>query len=155
MKTARTSAVFHPPALRDPLEVVYRSLGRRGAVLLLFGALFVTIGVGYFMSYTNHGAQKYVEQPIGLALAIAPLWFWGFCFIGIGLVGVLNAWWPPGKEIWGFSLLSGFCLAWAAVHFVSWTIYDTAERAWVNGAMFLLAATLLQLIAGWPEVADE
>lgn len=128
----------------------FNRVGRRGAVLLAMGLLFVFLGIGY-VRYPGPLALN-SERSLHLALVVPGMTLreWGFIFILVGAFACLCAHWPPGKDGWGFLALQGLAIFWACVYFSGQIFFD-AYRAWTVGCLFVDLSVIIYIVAGWAE----
>lgn len=134
------------------VEKVKFHLGRRGAVLLLFSLLYMIIGLGYLYASTEQAAMALRAATQITSGELEP---WGVVWIACSLIGFITAFWPPGKDNWGFSSLAGHAYLWSSFYFTSWVLYGDEPRGWIQGCLFLAFGAALTLIAGWPEPRVE
>lgn len=125
-------------------EVRHR-VGRRGAVLTLLGLVYALIGV----SYVTDPLTASQQQILHLATQIAPIAFWGSCYIVIGLLAVLAAYWPPGRDWWGFGALMLLSVAWTGTYVAA--VFNAVDGAFIGVLRQVVVITLLAIISGWRE----
>lgn len=119
-------------------------LGRRGAILSCYGLVWVLYGYG----------QLAVPQPdqrgLRTLLELMPLPAWGWCWIAAGIVGLVCAWAPPGRDAAAFYVLPLPVVAWMASYLVAWLLGDF-PRGWVAAAVWAVITVPVLVTAGWPE----
>lgn len=121
-----------------------QALGRRGAFLLFYGGVWAAIGYGQITS----------PQPdlrgLRVLLNIMPLDVWGYLWLASGLVAIVAAWLPQGRDLAGFFALPLIVLPWMASYLMSWIVGDF-PRGWVAAAVWGAIAAPAFVVAGWPE----
>ena len=121
-------------------------IGRRGAVLILFGIVYVFLGIGYMGPLPETTTDQLV-----LALNWGmPIQFWGACWLGVGILGLINAFYPPGKDSYGFITMGLMAYLWSAFLIVGWVQYQP-PRALILGFLMASFGAALTIIAGWAE----
>ena len=135
---------------------VRRRLGFRGLALILFGIMFVLIGVGVTFN---------PARVTGLFYTYLPLWTRVGLWAGAGMMAIIGAirpglgekHWPgrterpPVAEIMGFSALA-IAPTERALSFLWGLIDGHASGAWVTGfAVYLLLTSIILLVSRWPE----
>jgi hypothetical protein len=121
--------------------------GRRGLVLILFGIIYGLIG----LSYTAGALSPTAAQNLHLALQLLPIHTWGVLWLVAGGLALVASHWPPGRDWWGYAVLSGLSTTWCVVSLLGRLLYGAPYG--LSGALVYgcLSAALL-IIAGWPEV---
>lgn len=122
-----------------------RQLGRRGAVLLLVGGIYVLVGVSFAVFPPNSASSD--AYSFVLLLSHGSLGFWGGVFITVGMVAVLAAFWRTGRDAWGYSALVVFTAIWATFGFFS-TIFLGSPRGWFLGLSWSAFAGVLAIVSG-------
>lgn len=126
-------------------------VGRRGAALLNLGGMYFLLGLGYFVtgseSDTTHTTYAFPVLLTGSMEA------WGGVFIAIGLVTCVIAFWPPGKDAWGFMVQAGMGILWAGFGICSMFVGGT--RGWIIAVLFICYTNLVLVIAGMKGEHDE
>lgn len=92
-----------------------KSLGRRGAVLIILGIGKTVWGLGYIVDPPS-------ARGLEMLTEIAPLSSWAWLWIGAGIVTGCSAFLPTGRDKWGFVAAQAPPTVWAvayAVGFVS------------------------------------
>jgi hypothetical protein len=115
-------------------------VGRRGTVLLAMGAGFVVTGVRLWGPQTTSNLEAF-----GPFVQLLPVGAWGAVFVVAGLVAVVSAWAPPGRDAPGFAALTGLAWGWGVSNLVG------SSWGWSAGALWLLATVPLLVVAGWDE----
>lgn len=139
---------------------IFRLVGRRGLVLLIFGALWVTIGVGALtvpppvprFSGTGHAV------PI-LSLLDGPQagWIWVGSGAGAIVTGLVRRR-RHGRDAVGFNFLLGPPILWALAYVWSFFMWVTTGEgrvsAWAASLVWVVFCAFIMLIAGWPDPDD-
>lgn len=150
----------------SPLDRLTRALGRRGAVLVMLGGLWVLQGIGIAVSPRTRepGAEFLFHEQL-------PIWLRFCLWAGTGLIAAWFAFLrePPGRDAPGFIALVIMPLERAAsfgVGFALWAYHVASERiAWLPGsdtpigyprgligtATWLTIAGLIMVVAGWAD----
>jgi len=123
-------------------------IGRRGAVLLLFSGLYAMLGVGYLLVPTDRVSEA---LTVATNLSGGTVKWWGFLWLIVAVLGFVTAFWPPGRDNWGFSYMAGMAYLWGAFYVLTYFVYGTDARGWISGLIFWAFGGALSLIAGWPE----
>lgn len=125
-------------------------IGRRGAFLVLMGTAYIFLGYGYGYIDVPDATVSQLGLPLMIAEAVGindGLRFWGTLWILAGVASVFNAWWPPGRDAFGFMALEGFALMWATLNIVGDVLLD-AQRGWVVGVIFAAWAASVLIVSG-------
>lgn len=121
-----------------------RALGRRGAILLSYGAVWAIIGYG----------QITAPQPdlrgLRLLLQTMPLDVWGWLWVASGFIAIVSAWLPQGRDWPGFLALPLMVLPWMVSYLLAWIIGDY-PRGWVATVVWGAIAAPVLVVAGWRE----
>jgi len=127
------------------LRRLRRRLGRRGASLLLFGALYLLYGYGLLVE------PLISTVSFQILVDLWPVDVWAWLWICSGLVAVLSAWLPQGRDWLGFTALYPIAMAWGLASFVSWWPRGDNPRGWVGAAVWCVIGGLITKDAGSPE----
>lgn len=126
------------------LRRIRRRLGRRGAILSCYGAVWALYGT----------AQLITPQPdqrgLSVLLNIAPLVVWACAWIAAGFIALACAWAPPGRDAAAFLALPLVVVPWMASYLVTWILGDY-PRGWVAAAVWTAITVPVLVVAGWPE----
>lgn len=122
-------------------------LGRRGLVLVLFGVIYALIGVSYCQGTISSTAH----QNLHLALRWLPIQSWGAVWVAAAAIAVVASRWPPGRDWWGYAVLSGLSIVWGAFCVAGRVLYGAPYGLSAALLYGCLTAALL-IIASWPEV---
>ena len=123
-----------------------RQLGRRGAILTPYGLIYTLIGYG----------QLVIPQPdqrgLKLLLAIGPLEVWAWGWLIAGVIALVYAWAPPGRDTAGFVALILIVVPWVTTYLAAWLLGDH-PRGWVAAAIWTVITVPVIVVAGWSEPA--
>jgi hypothetical protein len=134
------------PWWRHRAVLLRRRVGRRGAALLVFA--FIDLTIGWSLVEPESRAQAQSLPSYQAMLAVAPFAVWGWLWITVGLVCAAQA--PARFDRVGYGAAIGIKVVWAGCFLASWLIY-AAPRAWLGAATWAVVAALVFLVAGWPE----
>jgi hypothetical protein len=127
--------------------VIRAHLGRRGRVLLFFGALDVV----YAVSLTAPDEATRSNALFVWLASIAPLWVWA---CGWGGVGVLCLWQAfVRRDRLGYTAAICLKVCWGLVSLGGW-LFGVVDRGYVSAAIWLGLAWMVWVLAGWPEPGD-
>ncbi|MFD6113587.1 hypothetical protein ACFWG0_26240 [Streptomyces yangpuensis] len=121
-----------------------RALGRRGAILSCYGLVWILYGYGQLVT------PQVDQRGLHLVLNIRPLEFWGWCWIAAGLVALVCAWAPPGRDAAAFILLPLVVVPWMTSYLVAW-LSGAYPRGWVAAAVWAVITAPVLVVAGWQE----
>lgn len=115
--------------------------GRRGTFLLIFGTIYVAIGLSYIFP-----AQ---DSPVRRALAWmpVPLWVCGLAWLAAGLAALVAAVLPMPQDRFGFEALAGVASGWVIANLISWAL-GLAPRGWVSALLCALIAAAVLTVSG-------
>lgn len=132
------------PRLPSPVRRVLSRVGRRGAYLITFGAVYVLLAAGPLES-----------QPVYVyAEMLMPLSWWRAAFLVCGLVGIgAGSLLPPPKAI-GFAALQVVALAWGGSIVAAAIDPAVSADAGQRGLQWLLVAVSTQIVARLVEPSD-
>ena len=119
-------------------------LGRRGAILLCYGIVWAIIGYGQITSPAPD------LRGLRLLLQTMPLDAWGWIWVASGLIAVVSAWLPQGRDWPGFLALPLMVLPWMVSYLLAWIIGDF-PRGWVATVVWGAIAAPVLVVAGWRE----
>lgn len=116
---------------------------RRGAFLLVVGAIYAVIG----LSYAVLPIPTSTKEGYDFANQLLPIPVWGAIWAAVGLFGVVSARWPVGKDYLGFAALAWFSLLWMALSACS-SIFYGASRGWFLAVIWGAFGLLLTIVSG-------
>lgn len=131
--------------MRRAARRLRRALGRRGAFLLGYGAMWVLYGLGQIASPPPD------QRGLTVLLQLWPLSVWGWCWVGAGLVAVVAAWLPRPKDRFGFVALMVIVAPWMVSYLLSWWPLGVFPRGWVAAAIWSAALIPVAVVTGWEE----
>lgn len=118
--------------------------GYRPTALILFSLIWFSVGLGLMTRPMQITAEHRLPlEYLPLEVRVALWWI-------PALAGLVNAFWPPGQDKWGWALLS----LPATFRVVSYFI--AAVFGWLDATYFISWAVIigiLTLLAFWPEPA--
>lgn len=121
-----------------------RALGRRGAILLSYGIVWAIIGYGQITSPAPD------LRGLRLLLQTMPLEAWGWIWVASGIIAIISAWLPQGRDWPGFLALPLMVLPWMVSYLLAWIIGDF-PRGWVATVVWGAIAAPVLVVAGWRE----
>ncbi|WP_405941639.1 hypothetical protein [Streptomyces sp. NBC_00207] len=121
-----------------------RRLGRRGTILTSYGLVWLLYGYGQLTT------PQPDQRGLATALSIMPLSGWGWCWIAAGIVALVSAWAPPGRDAIAFIVLPLIVVPWMASYLAAW-ISGGFPRGWVAAAVWAVITVPVLVVAGWPE----
>lgn len=105
-----------------------RTWKRHDLILVVAGAMYVMIGVAFLFADPSPAR----DISLVIILRIAPFAFWAWVFIVVGIVSIISAKWPPSKETWGYSVLTGFSTGWGSAYLMG-ILFGAAPWTNLNG----------------------
>lgn len=119
-------------------------LGRRGAILSCYGLVWILYGYGQIIT------PQPDQRGLWLSLLLMPLDAWAWCWIAAGVLALVCAWAPPGRDAAGFVGLVLIVVPWLTSYLVTWLMGDY-PRGWVAAAIWTVITVPVMVVAGWPE----
>lgn len=119
-------------------------LGRRGTILSCYGTVWLLIGWGQLVQ------PQPDQRGLVLLLSWAPLQVWAWCWIVAGLVALVCAWLPQGRDAPGFVALVVIVVPWLASYLVSWFL-GVYPRGWAAAAVWTAITVPIMVVLGWQE----
>lgn len=119
--------------------------GRRGAFLLLFGAIHLAFGLSYIGPIPPE-SQPAIERALSLPLHLGvPLWALGAAWLASGAVALVSAFrrHPPGADGHGFQALIVMWAAWAM-----FAVLSQSPRGWVSAFIYLACGGAVGIVSG-------
>jgi len=135
--------IKHPPL----------SIGRRGAVLLILGVIWVFIGISTLVDpYASGGPE------LGLFHQALPPWLRATAWMVTALVAIASAWRVAGKrDDLGYMALILMPMVRTASFTWAWLIHlipggaNGAPNGWLGAIVWGTVTVLVFTISGWPE----
>lgn len=129
---------------RRVLRRLSRRLGRRGTILSCYGVVWLLIGWGQIVQ------PQPDQRGLSLLLSRAPLQVWAWGWIVAGLIALVCAWLPPGRDAAGFVALVLIVVPWMTSYLASW-ILGVYSRGWAAAAVWTAITVPIMVVLGWPE----
>lgn len=107
-----------------------RPFKRHSLVLLVAGIVYIVNGLSLILTEPTRARTK----ALTIALNWAPLSVWGGVFVGVGLLAVISARWPPVFESWGYMVLTGLAAGWSATYLTG-IIFEHSPLANLSGVL--------------------
>lgn len=123
-------------------------VGKRGRVLLFFGALDLI----YAVSLAAPDTATRAGTLFGWLASIAPLWAWSVAWSTVGAILLWQAF--CRRDQIGFAAAIGLKIFWGIACLGGW-LFGGIERGYVSAAIWLGLAYMVSVIAGWPEPEDR
>jgi len=128
-------------------------LGRRGAVLLILGVIWLFIGISIIADPYAGGSRNQ-----GLFHEALPPWLRAPLWIGTALLALSSAWRPAGRrDDWGYMALILMPTVRAMSYLWAWLIHlvpgppNGAPTGWLGFIVWGTVVILVYTISGWPE----
>lgn len=122
-----------------------KRLGRRGALLSLKGVMATGYGAGQIATPTGD------RKGLTLLLKVMPLHCWGGVWIIAGVIALIFAWLPQGRDWPGFVAVWLIASGWAGAYLVSWWPLQETPKGWVLALIFGAFGTVNLVAIGWDE----
>lgn len=119
---------------------------RRSAVLLLFGFVFVIVGLTYLGQSSEITRSQASSASYRAHLQLMPLDAWACLFIGAGGLSFVAG--LTAHHTLGFTVLMAMCSWWGLEFIASW-LSTGYVRAVLGALVWLLLAGILAVIVGW------
>jgi hypothetical protein len=120
-------------------------LGRRGAVLMLLGVVWLLIGAFQILQPPPPANRA----GLYLLTLLAPYEWWGGVWIAASLAAVTAA--PRmASDTYGFVALMVPPWLWTLVNLAGWAL-GQAPRGWAAAMVYAALASMIMVVAGWPE----
>jgi hypothetical protein len=130
-----------------PGQIVRRlgvMLGRRGAILLCYGAVWALYG------YAQIASPPPDQRGLQPLLQLWSLDVWGGLWVAAGLLAMVSAWLPTGRDWMAFPALQLVVLPWMGCYLATW-LMGQYPRGWIAAAVWGLISVPVWVVAGWPE----
>lgn len=121
-----------------------RRLGRRGTILSCYGIVWLLVGWGQIVQ------PQPDQRGLQVALSLMPLTAWAWCWIIAGLIALVSAWAPPGRDAAGFVALVLIVVPWMATYLASWML-GYYPRGWAAAAVWAAITVPIMVVLGWAE----
>lgn len=122
-------------------------VGKRGRVLLFFGALDAV----YAVSLAQPDAATQASRFFTWLAEIAPLWVWSGTWGAVGATCIWQAF--CRRDGIGFATAIALKICWGIVCLGAW-LFGGVDRGYVSAAIWLGLAYFVFNIADWPEPGD-
>lgn len=122
-----------------------RRLGRRGAILLAFGAMWLLYGYSLLVEPVVSTASY------RLLLKVAPMDAWAWAWIVAGSVAWACAWRRSPLDWPGFAALYMVAVPWGLSSLMSWQPLGDNPRGWISAAIWGALGGAITIVVGWPE----
>lgn len=130
---------------RSRLLLLRLQLGRRGAILVCLGALYLLYGYGLLVEPMVNTVS------LRMLFDLWPQRVWAWLWIGAGAAAVACAWLRQGRDWLGFTLLYPLAAAWGLSSLVSWWPNGDNPRGWIAAAIWCALGGVITTAAGWDE----
>ena len=124
---------------------------RRSLVLLVFGTLYVLIGLSYLGQAAEIMRSPAASRSYTAHLALMPLDAWAWLFIAAGAVGFLGG--LTMRHRLGYPALMVMSTWWGLEFIGSWVVTGYA-RAVLGALVWIALSAALLIIVGWPDPAE-
>jgi len=131
--------------MRCAVRRLGRRLGRRGTILLSYGAVWVLYGYGQLIT------PQPDQRGLDLLLQAWPLTVWAGLWIATGCIALATAWMRQGRDVIGFVALVAMVLPWMLGYLLSWWPLDTYPRGWVVALIWAAISVPIVVSSGWQE----
>lgn len=133
--------------MRPLFHALTDSIGRRGAVLALFGVVWVLFGYSLITVPP--------QQVLNAQLLDVPLRDWAFLWLACGVVAILFAPTKQGRDGFGYAAIVLPTWVWTLGYLVMWIGHNGFDpRAWVSVFVWGAVSLVTLVCAGWPEVTQ-
>ena len=123
---------------------IAQRIGFRGLSLVMFGSMFMVIGLGVLANPAVDPNLWHTQLPV---------WFRMLVWCGAAVVALVAAWQPSLQPLGFAALFVG-----PAERFVSFTsgmVMEPSFARLTGAALYMLLALTILLIASWPEPAQR
>lgn len=121
-------------------------IGRRGAFLTLFAAIYALIGYSFLVAPKTPA----IRQNLHFALDIMSLQSWGVLWLTGAAVMLVSATARTGRDYLGFTFAMLLPATLAVLFLMGW-LHGDLPRGWVSAALYAALAAAVAVVAGWPE----
>lgn len=120
-------------------------VGKRGRVLLFFGALDLIYAVSLA---SPDETTRHAPMFVWLA-EVAPLWAWSVMWAGVGVACLVHAFFRRDQV--GYAAAIGLKIGWGLLSLGGW-LFGGVDRGYVSAVIWLGLAWMVWVISGWPEL---
>jgi hypothetical protein len=124
---------------------------RRSLVLIVFGTLFVLIGISYLGQAAEITASPAAALSYRAHLALMPLDVWAWLFVVAGTAGLVGG--LTYRHEIGYTALMVISTWWGAEFIGSWIVTGYA-RAVLGALVWIALSAALLIIVGWPDPTE-
>lgn len=115
---------------------------RHGLILTTVGVAYIAVGI----MFVSQEATALRAENLKLALNVMPYTWWGIGFMVVGLITIVSSRWPFAPKSLGYSVLSGWTVAWAGFHIIGGiaagnTAYIASGVVWATMAFLWWAVS--------------
>lgn len=122
----------------------FRPWTRHSVVLTVAGLVYIGIGIIYIAEPPTSTR----ELALAVALAWAPIKFWGSLWVIVGILALISAKWPPQVESLGYMALTGWACGWSATYAAGVIFEGSPPQFYADAAVWALLAFLWWAISG-------
>lgn len=122
-----------------------RKQWKRHDVILCVGGLLYAL-VGFYYIASRNAQSRFLSLEI--LLRVAPMTFWGGCFIFAGVLAIISSRWPPFAETWGYVVFTSISAGWAAAYLMSMLFGDAPSTNWISTIVWGLFAFIWWAVSG-------
>lgn len=130
--------------MRRVAKGLRQRVGHRGSALLFFAVLDLV----YCASLLFPSPRERHSPGLRFLADIVPLWVWAAAWGGVGLLCLSRSF--RRRDAAAFAAAIGIKLLWAIVGMAAW-LFGGVERGYLTTVVWLGFATLVAIIASWPE----
>jgi hypothetical protein len=120
-----------------------RTVGRRGATLILLALVDFAIGYSVYNAYDDGRDSLYLGQRV-----LLPLEVWGVLWWVVACILLITAF--TRRDAVGFAVGIGIKSAWCLAYAIGWIIEDQ-PRAWISVIIWAGITVWLRIVSAWPE----
>ena len=117
---------------------------RHSSILVVASVVYILVGVNYI----NVDVNPTNNRNFGAAVAVFPLYIWGFMFVVVGASSIFSVFWPPVRKNWGYIALTGISALWAGVYAVTYITLDGPLLTMSSSILWALMAFFWWAVSG-------
>jgi hypothetical protein len=117
---------------------------RHDVILCVGGFLYLLVGLYYIASRDTQTRSISLE----ILVQLAPMTFWGGCFIFAGLLAIISSRWPPFAETWGYVVFTSISAGWATAYMMGMLFGDAPSTNWLAAIVWGLFAFIWWAVSG-------